>query len=205
MHTLLAFDTALSAAPSEGSMRFNATRLHDVTMIELQPHRDERGSFTRTYCVRQMAEAGLETTFVQHSYSHTDCAGTVRGMHFQRAPHAEIKVIRCVQGAVYDVLIDIRPASPTYMQWEAYELAAGDGRQLYVPAGIAHGFQTLTPAAEVAYMMSAFYAPDSAAGIRHDDSAFKIAWPLPMTAISAKDRMWPDYLEDGRSPVVKPR
>jgi dTDP-4-dehydrorhamnose 3,5-epimerase len=180
-------------------MRFNATQLHDVTMIELQPQRDERGSFTRTYCARQMAEAGLETTFVQHSTSHTNRVGTVRGMHFQRAPHAEIKVIRCVQGAIYDVLIDIRPASPTYMQWEAYELAAGDGQQLYVPAGIAHGFQTLAPASEVAYMMSAFYAPESAAGIRHDDPAFKIAWPLPVTAISAKDRGWADYREGSKA------
>lgn len=179
-------------------MRFRATRLHDVRLIELEPARDERGAFTRTFCMREMAAAGLATAFVQHSLSHTSRAGTVRGMHFQRAPHEEAKFIRCIAGAIYDVLIDIRPASPTYMQWEAYELAAGDGRQLYVPAGFAHGFQTLAPATEVAYMMTAYYAPESAAGIRHDDPAFNIAWPLPVTEISAKDRSWADYRREGQ-------
>jgi dTDP-4-dehydrorhamnose 3,5-epimerase len=179
--------------PIEGNMRFRATRLEDVRLIELEPARDERGSFTRTFCARELGAAGLATVFVQHSFSHTERAGTVRGMHFQRAPHEEVKLIRCVAGAIYDVLIDIRPVSPTYMQWEAYELAAGDGRQLYVPTGFAHGFQTLAPATEVAYMMTAFYAPESAAGIRHDDPAFKLAWPLPVAEISVRDRAWPDY------------
>jgi dTDP-4-dehydrorhamnose 3,5-epimerase len=174
-------------------MRFRATRLHDVKVIELEPARDARGAFTRTFCAREMAAAGLETAFVQASFSHTNRAGTVRGMHFQRAPHEEVKVIRCVAGAIYDVLIDVRPASPTYMQWESYELAAGDARQLYVPAGFAHGFQTLAPATEVAYMMTAFYAPESAGGIRHDDPAFRISWPLPVTEISVRDRGWPDF------------
>lgn len=174
-------------------MRFRATRLHGVRMIELEPARDERGLFARTFCAQEMAAAGLATVFVQHSFSQTDATGTVRGMHFQRAPHEEVKLIRCIAGAVHDVLIDLRPASPTYLQWEAYELAAGDGRQLYVPAGFAHGFQTLVPAAEVAYMMTAPYAAASAAGVRYDDPAFAIAWPLPVTAMSAKDRSWPDY------------
>ena len=175
-------------------MRFRATQLKDVRLIELEPARDGRGSFARTFCAREMAAAGLATQFVQASYSHTDRAGTVRGMHFQRAPHEEVKLIRCIAGAIYDVLVDIRPASPTYMRWEAYELAAGDGRQLYVPTGFAHGFQSLAPATEVAYMMTAFYAPESAAGLRHDDPAFRIAWPLPVTEISAKDRGWPDFV-----------
>src|SRR5262245_43469770 len=143
MHTRCTSDTALNSAQSEGNMRFNATRLHGVMLIELEPARDERGSFTRTFCAREMASAGLATAFVQASFSHTNRPGTVRGMHLQRAPHAEIKIIRCIQGAIHDVLIDIRPASPTYGRWEAYELSAGDGRQLYVPAGLAHGFQTL--------------------------------------------------------------
>src|SRR5262245_35342755 len=107
-------------------MRFRTTRLRDVRLIELEPARDERGAFTRTFCTRDMGAAGLATAYVQHSVSRTERTGTVRGMHVQRAPHAEVKLIRCVAGAIYDVLIDIRPDSATYMQWEAYELAAGD-------------------------------------------------------------------------------
>ncbi len=174
-------------------MRVQTTRLKAVHIIELEPARDERGHFARTFCAREFTAAGLESLYMQHSFSHTARTGTVRGMHFQRAPHAEVKLIRCVAGAILDVLIDIRPGSPTYMQWEAYELSAGDCRQLYAPRGFAHGFQTLAPATEVAYMISAFYAPGSAAGIRHDDPAFNIPWPLPVTEISVKDRSWPDF------------
>jgi dTDP-4-dehydrorhamnose 3,5-epimerase len=162
-------------------------------MIKIEPASDDRGFFARTFCAQEFAAAGLPTVFVQQSFSHTARAGTVRGMHFQRAPHEEIKVIRCLSGALHDVLIDIRPTSPTYMQWEAYQLSGGDGYQLYVPTGFAHGFQTLAPATEVGYMMTAFYAAEAAAGVRHDDPAFNIAWPLPVTAISAKDQSWPDY------------
>lgn len=179
-------------------MLFRTTRLQDVRLVELDPARDERGFFARTFCAHEFAAEGLATVFVQHSISHTSRAGTVRGMHFQRPPHEEVKFIRCLAGAVYDVLIDIRPASPTYMQWEAYELAAGDGRQLYVPTGFAHGFQTLAPATEVGYMMTAFYASDAAAGIRHDDPAFNIVWPLPVAEISAKDRNWPEFQTKAR-------
>jgi dTDP-4-dehydrorhamnose 3,5-epimerase len=174
-------------------MRFRATRLRDVKVIELEPARDERGLFARTFCAREFAAAGLATAFVQQSFSHTVRMGTVRGMHFQSPPHEEVKLIRCVSGAIYDVLIDIRKGSSTYMQWEAYELAAGDGRQLYVPAGFAHGFQSLNPSTEVCYMMTAFYAPEAAVGIRYNDPTFDIAWPLPLTEISPKDRSWPDY------------
>jgi dTDP-4-dehydrorhamnose 3,5-epimerase len=162
-------------------------------MIETEPATDDRGFFARTFCSQEFAAAGLATVFVQHSFSHTARAGTVRGMHFQQAPHEEVKIVRCLTGAIHDVLIDIRPTSPTYMLWEAYQLAAGDGFQLYVPPGFAHGFQTLAPATEVGYMMTAFYAAEAAAGIRHDDPAFNITWPLPVTAISAKDQSWPDY------------
>ena len=174
-------------------MLFHATRLQDVRLIEIERASDARGYFARTFCVREFAAAGLATVFVQHSVSHTARVGTVRGMHFQRSPHEEVKIVRCVAGAIYDVLIDIRPGSPTYMQWEAYELNAGDGRHLYVPTGFAHGFQTLAPATEVGYMMTAFYAPDASDGIRHDDAAFNISWPLPVSEMSAKDRNWPDY------------
>lgn len=174
-------------------MRFNATKLRDVRIIELEPAADERGFFARTFCVQEFASAGLATTFVQHSFSRTERTGAVRGMHFQLSPHKEVKLIRCLTGAIYDVLIDIRPDSPTYMHWEAYQLESGDGRQLYVPTGFAHGFQTLAPATEVGYMMTASYAPAAASGIRHDDPAFEIIWPLPVTDISPKDLSWPDF------------
>lgn len=179
-------------------MLFRTTRLQDVRLIEVERASDERGYFARTFCVREFAVAGLATVFLQHSTSHTARIGTVRGMHFQRPPHEEVKLVRCLAGAIHDVLIDIRPGSPTYMQWEAYELTAGDGRQLYVPAGFAHGFQTLAPATEVGYMMNAFYAPDASDGIRHDDPAFNIFWPLPVSEISAKDRNWLEFQAEAR-------
>jgi dTDP-4-dehydrorhamnose 3,5-epimerase len=120
-----------------------------VRLIELEPAEDERGFFARTFCVEQFAAQGLETRFVQHSFSLTARAGSVRGMHFQRAPHEEVKLLRCSKGAIHDVLIDLRPDSPTYLRWEAYELAAENRRQLYVPAGLAYGFQTLAPDTKV--------------------------------------------------------
>lgn len=174
-------------------MRFRPTGLAGVRLIELEPASDERGFFARTFCVQEFAAQGLETGFVQHSISHTERAGSVRGMHFQKKPHEEVKLLRCIRGAIHDVLIDLRPDSPTYRRWEAYELTAENRRQLYVPAGLAHGFQTLLPDTEVAYLISAFYAPAAAAGIRHDDPAFAIAWPLPVADISPKDRAWPDW------------
>jgi dTDP-4-dehydrorhamnose 3,5-epimerase len=175
-------------------MLFRETGLAGVRLIELEPARDERGFFARTFCTREFAAQGLETGFPQHSVSYTARAGSVRGMHFQRAPHEEVKLLRCVKGAIHDVLIDLRPASPTYRRWEAYELTAQNRRQLYVPAGLAHGFQTLEPDTEVVYLISAFYAPEAAAGLRYDDPAFSIPWPLPIADVSAKDRAWPDFV-----------
>ena len=174
-------------------MLFRSTGLAGVRLIDLEPTRDERGLFARTFCTRELAAQGLETGFVQHSISVTERVGSVRGMHFQKSPHEEVKLLRCIRGAIHDVLIDIRPDSPTYGRCEAYELTAENRRQLYVPAGLAHGFQTLLPDTEVAYLISAFYAPAAAAGIRHDDPAFAIAWPLPVADISPKDRTWPDW------------
>ena len=174
-------------------MLFRQTNLADVRLIELQPAVDERGFFARTFCTREFGAQGLETSFVQHSISSTARAGSIRGMHFQRHPHEEVKLIGCIAGAIHDVLIDLRPRSPTYRKWEAYELTPQNRLQLYVPAGFAHGFQTLAPDSTVAYLISAFYAPEAAAGVRHDDPAFKIAWPLPVADISAKDSSWPDF------------
>lgn len=175
-------------------MLFQPTGLADVKLIELEPARDDRGFFARTFCITEFGAQGLETSFVQHSISCTARAGSVRGMHFQRPPHQEIKLIRCLKGAIHDVLIDIRPGSPTYLRWEAYQLTAQNRQQLYVPAGFAHGFQTLSPDTEVGYLISAFYAPEAAAGLRHDDPIFSINWPLPVTEISGKDRAWPNFV-----------
>jgi dTDP-4-dehydrorhamnose 3,5-epimerase len=177
----------------EELMRFSKTRLQDVRLIELDPISDQRGFFARTFCTQEFSEAGLATEYVQHSFSHTLQAGTVRGMHFQRAPHEEVKVVRCLTGAIHDVLIDLRPSSPTYMESEAFELTARDGRQLYIPAGLAHGFQTLEPTTSVSYMMTIFHAPAAATGVRHNDPAFGIRWPLPIAFISDRDRSWPDF------------
>src|SRR5262249_27182541 len=174
-------------------MRFWSTRLRDVKLIELEPVRDQRGYFARTFCVNEFAAAGLATAFVQHSMSRTALRGTVRGMHFQRPPSEETKLIRCLAGAIYDVLIDLRPASPSYLQWEGYELSVGDGRQLYVPIGFAHGFQTLAPETEVGYMMTALYDPIASYGVRHNDPSFNITWPLSIAEISARDGEWPDF------------
>ena len=174
-------------------MRFSTTRLNGVRLIEMDPISDQRGFFARTFCVREFSEAGLATEYVQHSSSHTLLAGTVRGMHFQQAPHEEVKVVRCLTGAIHDVLIDLRPSSSTFMQWEAFELTARNGRQLYIPPGVAHGFQTLEPATTVGYMMTVFHAPAAASGVRHNDPAFGIRWQLPITVISDRDQTWPDF------------
>jgi dTDP-4-dehydrorhamnose 3,5-epimerase len=120
-------------------------------------------------------------------------------MHFQRDPAAEVKVVNCVRGAIYDVIIDLRRGSPTYRRWQGFELSAENCRRLYIPAGYAHGFQTLTDDAEVEYLISEFYDPDKAAGVRYDDPVFSIAWPLTVSSISDKDRSWPDYVEAARS------
>lgn len=174
-------------------MLFQKTQLKDATLIELQPRGDERGVFVRTFCAKDFEANGLTSTFVQQNMSASTQQGTVRGMHFQKAPHEEAKLIRCVRGAIFDVIIDLRPDSPTYMRWEGFALNAANGRQLYIPQGFAHGFQTLTHDVEVTYLVSAYYAPEAESGVRHDDPAFNIAWPQPVTVMSDKDRAWPDF------------
>ncbi|MGH6895134.1 MAG: dTDP-4-dehydrorhamnose 3,5-epimerase [Geminicoccaceae bacterium] len=174
-------------------MRFDETTLCGAWLIEPEPARDHRGFFARTFCAQEFAEHGLTAGFVQHNTSQSTARGTLRGMHFQRAPHAEVKVVSCLRGAIWDVIIDLRPESPTYRQWDGFELTADNRRQLYVPEGFAHGFQTLCDDTEVGYLISAFYAPLAASGLRYDDPAFAIAWPLPLSEISDKDRTWPDF------------
>jgi dTDP-4-dehydrorhamnose 3,5-epimerase len=174
-------------------MLFRETELHGAWLIDLDPARDGRGFFSRTFCTREFAAHGLETNFVQHSLSFSAVRGTLRGMHFQAHPHGEVKVVECVKGAVWDVIIDVRQKSPTFGRWKGIELNAENRRQLYIPTGFAHGFITLSDDVEVRYLISSFYEPTAARGFRHDDPAFAIPWPMPVAAISDKDRGWPAF------------
>jgi dTDP-4-dehydrorhamnose 3,5-epimerase len=174
-------------------MIFRETTLRDVVLIEPQKRGDERGFFARTFCAREFAAAGLPTSFVQQNMSVSTYSGTLRGMHFQRAPHGEDKLFRCVRGEIVDIVIDIRPESPTFKKWEAFELNQTNNRMLLIPKGFAHGFQTLSDHTEVSYLVSAAYEPSAEDGVRWNDPAFGIAWPLTPTVISDKDQKWPDF------------
>lgn len=181
-------------------MKFIDTTLHTAKLIELEPRGDERGWFARSYCQRAFEGAGLPGKWVQQNVSRTAQQGTVRGMHFQRPPHAEDKLVRCLQGAILDVIIDLRPHSPTYLRHEGFELTEDNMRQLFVPKGFAHGFQTLTPDCVVTYLVSEFYTPEAEGGVRHDDPLFGIRWPLPVSQTSDKDASWP--LLDPSAPIA---
>jgi dTDP-4-dehydrorhamnose 3,5-epimerase len=174
-------------------MRFSEADLPGAWLLAPGSVFDARGFFARTFCMQEYANHGLETRFVQHSTSYSAKQGTLRGMHFQLAPHSEVKVVSCLRGAIFDVIIDLRSASPAFRLWQGFELTADNRHQLYIPAGFAHGFQTLCDETEVAYLISEFYAPRAASGVRHDDTAFGIEWPLPVAAISQKDSVWPDF------------
>lgn len=175
-------------------MIFTATELPDVVMVDLERRGDERGFFARAWCAREFAEAGLSTELVQCNLSFNESRGTLRGMHFQRAPHAEAKLVRCTRGAIFDVAIDLRPDSPTHGRWVGVELTADNRRALYVPEGFAHGYQTLVDGTETFYQVSEWYTPDFEGGVRWDDPAFGIEWPLPDDPVlSPKDASWPDY------------
>lgn len=173
-------------------MKFTQTSLRDAVVIDLERRGDARGFFARTFCTGEFAAQGLETVFVQANHSWNAQAGTLRGLHFQRAPHGEVKVVRCVKGAIHDVILDMRQGSPTYGRWEGFDLTEENGRMLYVPAGFAHGFQTLQDDTAVAYQSSHPYTPEAEGGVRWNDPAFAIAWPRPVAAISEKDAGWPD-------------
>jgi dTDP-4-dehydrorhamnose 3,5-epimerase len=174
-------------------MQFHQTSLDGAWRIHIEPARDPRGYFARTFCVDEFKARALVTTYAQHSISFTAHKGTVRGLHYQREPHSEAKVVRCIKGVIWDVIIDLRPYSSTYLRWEQFELSGVNGDQLYVPAGFAHGYQTLSDDVEVSYLISVPYAPQSACGIRYDDPMFGIVWPLPVAEISEKDVRWPDF------------
>lgn len=175
-------------------MIFSPTRLKGAYIIDMEHRIDERGFFARTWCAEEFARHGLESRLVQCGMSHNVTRGTLRGMHYQRAPLGEDKVVQCLMGAIHDVIIDLRPSSPTYCQWLDVELTAHNGRMLYVPRGFAHGLMTLADETRVGYFMTGAHAPQAEAGVRFDDPLFGIRWPLPVSVISQRDRQWPDYV-----------
>jgi dTDP-4-dehydrorhamnose 3,5-epimerase len=162
-------------------------------IIELEKKADERGFFARSWCQEEFESRGLPGRFVQCNVSYNRRRGTLRGMHFQVAPRAESKLIRCTRGAVYAVILDLRQDSPTFRKWVSQELTQDNYRSLLVPRGCAAGFQTLADDSEVFYQISEFFAPEYARGVRYNDPAFGITWPLAVSVISERDRNWPDY------------
>ena len=174
-------------------MIFRPTPLGGAYVLELEPHADQRGFFARSFCRKELAEHGIDFSIAQCNISHNARRGTLRGMHFQAAPAAEAKLVRCTAGAIWDVIVDLRADSPTHLRWFAEELSAGNRRTLYVPVGFAHGFESLTDDAEVLYLMSEFFSPEHARGARWDDPAFGIRWPMAPTAMSEKDRGYPHW------------
>jgi dTDP-4-dehydrorhamnose 3,5-epimerase len=172
-------------------MRILETKITGAFVIEPEPRVDERGRFSRVWCTNEFSEHGLDFTPVQANIGYSTHKGTLRGMHFQIEPACEAKLIRCTRGAMFDVVLDLRPGSPTFGKWYGTELTADNGRMLYVPELCGHGYQTLVDGTEMYYTTSAFYVPDAARGVRFDDPAFQIRWPLPATVVSKQDRNWP--------------
>jgi len=172
-------------------MKIEGTELEGVRLITLEPHGDERGHLARTYCEREFADAGLNTNWPQHNATLTRDKGMLRGIHYQAQPSPEIKLIRCTSGAIWDVVVDVRKDSPTFGKWKAFELTSENHRQLYVPAGFAHGFQCLEDNCGVFYLMSDFYVPELARGVRWDDPQLNISWPIAAPVLSERDQNLP--------------
>jgi dTDP-4-dehydrorhamnose 3,5-epimerase len=174
-------------------MIFEQTAVAGAFVIEVEAQRDERGFFARVWCEQELARHGLDPALAQAGISFNRRAGTLRGLHFQAAPHEEVKLVRCTRGAIHDVVLDLRVDSPSAGKWAAVELTADNRRSLYIPKGVAHGFQTLTDETEVLYLLSVPYVPGAARGVRFDDPAFGISWPREVTLISERDASWPDF------------
>lgn len=175
-------------------MKFVETGLPGAVIVEIEKLQDERGFFARTWCKKEFEKHGLDVEVAQANVSCNRRKGTLRGMHFQAEPHGETKLVRCTHGAIYDVIIDLRPGSLTYRKWIGVELTADNYRMIFVPKMFAHGFQTLTDDSVLAYQVGQFYTPDSERGIRYDDAAFNIRWPLEVSVISDKDKGYPDFV-----------
>jgi dTDP-4-dehydrorhamnose 3,5-epimerase len=174
-------------------MKFFATRLPGAYVIEPERIEDERGFFARSFCIEEFSQKGLNLHLVQCNVSFNKKKGTLRGMHYQKDPHGEVKLVRCTLGSIYDVIVDLRMDSPTYKQWAAIELSSQNRKMLYIPEGFAHGFQTLEEGSEVFYQMSTFYAPAAAMGVRWNDPAFNIQWPEDVRTISLKDQQYTNF------------
>jgi dTDP-4-dehydrorhamnose 3,5-epimerase len=175
-------------------MKFTETGLDGAFVIEIEPRLDERGFFARGWCRREFEAAGIRINFVQANIAFSKNKGTLRGMHFQKAPHAEAKFLRCVRGAVFDVMIDLRPDSPTFKKWFGIELTADNHKMVFIPEGFAHGYLATVDDTEVFYLVSAFYSPDTEGGVRWDDPAFGVKWPMTGNLIiSEKDKNLPDF------------
>ncbi|MDB9313052.1 dTDP-4-dehydrorhamnose 3,5-epimerase [Spirulina sp. CS-785/01] len=177
-------------------MLFQEIPLKGAYIVDLDFKKDERGFFARSYCWDEFEQNGLNPCIVQCNISFNLKKGTVRGMHFQRKPKPEPKLVRCDQGSIYDVIIDLRYNSPTYCQWFGMELDSRSYRSIYIPDGFAHGFQTLEDNSQVFYQMGERYAPEYASGVRWNDNAFSIVWPLPVTCISSKDNSYPNFIPE---------
>jgi dTDP-4-dehydrorhamnose 3,5-epimerase len=173
---------------------FSPTVLEGAFILELDRRNDDRGYFARTWCQREFEQLGLNSSLVQCSVSYSRRRQTLRGMHWQASPHGEVKIVRCTRGAIWDVIIDLRPESPTYMSHLGVELTADSERALYIPEGMAHGFVTLADATEVFYQMSEFHEPASARGVRWNDPAFDIGWPVSTPILHPRDAQYPDYV-----------
>lgn len=171
-------------------MKYTETQLKGAYIVDLEPRSDHRGFFARTFCANEFAELNLKPAVAQCNVSYNHSRGTLRGMHYQLPPATETKFIRCTQGAIYDVIVDLRPESETYLQHIGVELTAENRRALYVPEMFGHGYQTLTDNTEVIYQVSEFYTPNRERGLRYDDPALGIEWPLPISEISVKDTNW---------------
>jgi dTDP-4-dehydrorhamnose 3,5-epimerase len=174
-------------------MKFCETKLAGAFEIDLEPKPDERGFFARSWCLKEFEAQGLTPRLVQCSISLNSRKGTLRGMHYQEAPYQEAKLVRCTKGAIYDVVVDLRPDSPTYKDWIPVVLTAEKRNMIYVPEGCAHGFLTLEDKTEVCYQVSEFYRPECARGVRWNDPAFQITWPAKVEVISERDRVYPDF------------
>ena len=174
-------------------MIFKETRLKGAFVLSIEKREDLRGFFARAWCARELEDHGLRSNFVQANISQNNKKGTLRGMHYQIAPHEEVKLVRCTRGAIYDAIIDLRPSSPTYKQWVGVKLTAESRDMFYVPEGFGHGFQVLQDDSEVFYEVTQFYHPDAERGFRYDDPSFGITWPVDVTEISDKDKNWPKF------------
>ena len=176
---------------ARGHVRFVHTQVEGVVIVDIDRIDDDRGFFARTWCEREFADNGIDVTFVQENIGFNMRAGTLRGLHFQRHPFEELKLVRCSAGSIWDLAVDLRTESPSYLQSVSVELTAESRRMLIVPEGCAHGYLTLTDGAEVTYLTSTFYEPRAAAGVRYDDPLLKLDWPSDVSVLSDADRSWP--------------